>query len=825
MRTPAWALVAALVLTGCGSGAKKPSVSGAGQAGSGGSAAGATGSPGVAGAAGATAGAGAAGSAGVAGAAGDGAGAPDGGAAGAMGTTGAAGSSGAAGAPPPDGGPAEVGGAPPAGWPNQALLYQATMTAPPKLVDTDQTTDAPLLGNGDLGVAMLGGADALTFILHKNEFWSLGEGMVKAMARLSLALPDMAGASYSVTEELGKGEVTGTFTAGGKTIALRSWVQADDTTQNRFITQLTLSGGGATSASVSLAVGHDNPYASAAGATGDVLTRDVQADPGDMLQGFPTRKVRVATRVLGAQGTIAGGALSFSLASGAPVTLVTSVVSNRDDASYQTRAVAAVMSAAPGDVAGWQAAHEAWWDRFWRKSFVEIADKTLEKFYYASLYLLGSCSRTGEQAPGLWGNWVMKNPGWNGDYTLNYNYEAPFYAAFPTNHAELADSFDQPVIDWVPNAQALAKANGWSGAYFRVHIGPPPKGSGDTNEWNQKFNNAFAASVMIDHWFMTRDPAYGARIYDTLKQMSIFWQGYLRKDGARYVIDNDAQHEGNAYPQMNGVMSLGLVRYLFQGTIDVAAALGKDADMRAVWQDRLANISAFPTFTMNGKTVFRYTEVGLDWNGGNSIGIQHIYPASQIGLGSDATLLSTAQNMVSAMARWSDDNGTNTFYPAAARVGHDPADVLTHLDAWVTGHSYANLHIHTGGGGIENFNTVPSTISEMLLQSFQGKLRVFADWPTTADARFGDLRATGAYLVSSQLKGGVVQYVRVASEQGGPVVLVNPWPGKMLRLFRDGTDSGTLGGAEITIPTTKGEILTLATDGTSFADVVARLAM
>jgi hypothetical protein len=181
--------------------------------------------------------------------------------------------------------------------------------------------------------------------------------------------------------------------------------------------------------------------------------------------------------------------------------------------------------------------------------------------------------------------------------------------------------------------------------------------------------------------------------------------------------------------------------------------------------------------------------------------------------------------MVSEMARWSDDNGTNTFYPAAARVGHDPADILTHLASWVSGHSYANLHIHTGGGGIENFNTVPSTIAEMLLQSFQGKVRVFPDWPATADARFGDLRAYGAFLISSQLTGGVVQYVRVASEQGGSLVLVNPWPGKMLRLYRNGTDAGTLGGTDITIPTTKGEILSLAVDGTSFADIVARLSM
>jgi len=419
----------------------------------------------------------------------------------------------------------------------------------------------------------------------------------------------------------------------------------------------------------------------------------------------------------------------------------------------------------------------------------------------------------------------MKDAAWNGDYTLNYNYEAPFYAAFPTNHVELADSFDQPILDWLPNTQALAAKNGWGGAYYRVHIGPLPNGSGDTSEWNQKFNGAFAASVMIAHWNATRDVAYAGHIYETLKQLATFWQGYLRKDVARWVIDNDAQHEGNPNPQMNGVMSLGFVRCLLQGTIDVATALNVDAPLRDVWKERLANLSAFPTFQMNGKTVFRYTEVGLDWNGGNAIGIQHIYPANQIGLGSDPTVLATARNMVDAMARWNDDNGTNTFYPAAARVGHDPSDILTHLASWVSGHSYPNLHIHTNGGGIENLNTVPSTLGEMLLQSFQGKLRVFANWPATADARFGDLRAWGAFLVSSQIKAGAVQYVRIASERGGSVVLVNPWPGQKLHVYRNGNDAGSVGGVEVAIPTAKGDVVSVAPDGTSFAEIMARISM
>jgi len=708
-------------------------------------------------------------------------------------------------------------------FPQLAKTYSGVFSAVPKLNDTDQTTDAPLLGNGDLGVSMQNNIDTATFILHKNEFWSLSQGHVEAMVRMALSIPGMAGATYAVKEDIGTAELNGSFVVSGNTLTTKSWVQADDTTHNLFITEFTYKGTGSQDVSVSFAPGNGNSSPSAVGAMDDMLYIDVRSDTPDKVGSADTHRVRVASRLIGAKGTAAANKLTFTLAAGQTYALVSSVMSYQDDSSYQQKALSAVSALAQADVDSLLTKHHAWWDAFYAKSFVEIPNKVVEKAYYASLYLLACVSRTGEAAPGLWGNWVMKNAAWNGDYTLNYNYEAPFYAAFPTNHPELADSSDQPVIDWLPKAQAEAVANKFTGAFYRVHIGPLPNGSGDTNLWNQKFNGAFAVSTSIMHYYFTLDPAYAAKIYPTLKQISIFWQNYLTKDGTRYVIENDAQHEGNTFPQTNGVMSLGFVRFLLQGTIDISTALNQDADMRAVWQDRLTNLSAFPTFMKDGKTVFRYTEVGLDWNNGNAIGAQHIYPASQIGLGSDASLLQTAQNMIAAMGRWNDGNGTVTFYPAAARVGSDPAALLMHLQTWINNNTYPNLHTHTGGGGIENFNTVPSTIDEMLLQSFQGKLRLFSDWPKGVDARFGDLRAYGAFLVSSDVRKDTVQYVRIVSERGGPVVLQNPWPVGALRVYRNGVDAGTTTGAQISLPSAANEVIHIAPDGTTYQAILDKM--
>ena len=130
---------------------------------------------------------------------------PGGGSSGSINVAGDGAASGGSGGSAPAGGGTSAGGASSGAsgaapitsgsFPQLAKTYSGVFSAPPKLTDTDQTTDAPLLGNGDLGVSMQNNIDSATFILHKNEFWSLSQGHVEAMVRMALAMPGMAGAS------------------------------------------------------------------------------------------------------------------------------------------------------------------------------------------------------------------------------------------------------------------------------------------------------------------------------------------------------------------------------------------------------------------------------------------------------------------------------------------------------------------------------------------------------------------------------------------------------------------------------------------------------
>ena len=155
----------------------------------------------------------------------------------------------------------------------------------------------------------------------------------------------------------------------------------------------------------------------------------------------------------------------------------------------------------------------------------------------------------------------------------------------------------------------------------------------------------------------------------------------------------------------------------------------------------------------------------------------------------------------------------SSIYPAAVRVGYDPAIILKELREMVVAKGGTNGLTNGIVEGVENCSIVPNTVNEMLCMGHQGVLRVFPVWPKNQDARFRNLRAWGAFLVSSELKGGQVQQVTIRSEQGRDCTIVNPWPGKAVDVYRDGTKIATLHGERVTLKTDAGATVVLGPEG------------
>jgi hypothetical protein len=478
------------------------------------------------------------------------------------------------------------------------------------------------------------------------------------------------------------------------------------------------------------------------------------------------------------------------------------VVTNHDDPGCREKAREILDHISRYRLADLHAKHCGWWKNFWLGSGVRIPSEPLiEKMWYGSHYIMASCCGNRNFPPGLFANWVTTDtPDWSGDYHLNYNYEAPWWGLYSSNKIELTEGYDTPLMEYLPGAREAARRKlDCRGLYSLVGIGPrgfavsrtfDKDGNDDVSYWGQKSNASYAAVNMVMRFYAAYDLDYARNTaYPYLKEAGAFWEDYLVFKDGRYVIYRDCIHEngylarnvldwGRDCPDYsndcNPLLSLALVRMIFRALLDIRAALGDDDRRAEKWRHILDHISPFPVQTRKGKKVFRYTETGMDWRDDNSLGIQHVFPAGALGLGSDPELLEIARNTLVEMARWEDYNAFGTFFAAAARLGHDPADILRRLNGELRKHAYDNLDIYYGGGGIECCSGVPVCVNEMLLQSHEGVLRFFPVWDKTKDAAFYNLRAYGAFLVSAELTGGAVGEITLYSEKGRRCVFQAP---------------------------------------------------
>jgi len=703
--------------------------------------------------------------------------------------------------------------------------YKAVFDKPAGKVPTTKTVDGPILGNGDVGVVIGGAPQSQRFWISKCDFWKANPGNHKGggpkmIGGVDISIPAMAGASYHAEQILAEPEIRSTFSkADGSSVVMRSWVAASE---DLLVIEL-VSKGKAVKVKAKPWVKSGDDSTTAQGTWKSMMPNgtwiDVQwatrAYLGDGLD-WPTGAA-IAVRCLETDSN------AFTLEPGQTVTVAVAIRTNHETSAYRDDARKRVVELTCEKIESIRSEHVKWWRGFWSKSFVEIPDKLVEKFYYGSQYIMACCSRNKAFPPGLFGNWTTTDKSaWQADYHMNYNHESPWWGCYSSNHIDLTEPYDTPLMEFIPRGRFYAKRDlNCRGIYYPVGIGPkglattrnPLKDRAEGEDrghfMGAKSHAAFAATNMVLRFYHTYDLEYAKNIaYPYMIEVADFWQDYLKFENNRYVIYKDHHgeiSESKEPDDMNNNTSLGLIQMVFATLIEMSQELNVDAGRRGKWQHILDHISKFPTYQSNGKTLFRHAEKGRSSRrspAGWQCFVGLVWPSGVIGLNSDPEILEIAKNTVMAWSerRWIDSgNNFPLIFPAATRVGHDPTDILSKLRKKILKFQFPNLRISQVGGGIETCTGITATINEMLLQSHEKVLFFFPVWPKEMDARFGSLRAVGAFLVSSEIKQGRVQY------KGRPCTMQNPWLSQTVSVLRNGRKAGSVKGTRFTLQTKENE--------------------
>ena len=307
--------------------------------------------------------------------------------------------------------------------------------------------DGLITGNGDLTVTLAGTSDRVKLYIGKADFWKADgrvyveeRGGIAPLGLAELLLPHLPYAEYRAEQNLDEASISLHLKEGPLSADVKITVCAGE---NTILVELDRTYP-AVSASLSLLPLHG---------TGAIVECGAERDVSYAIRGFDSPELRFPT-----WGICAFRRISRTVSEDGKrekTVWAIAAATNHDTAAYRDQTVERLGVMTEADCGRLLAGHKAWWADFWSKSGVELpGNEDLELYWYAGIYATACCMGNREFPPGLWGAYsTADGMGWFGDYHLNYNYQAPFYALTASNHPELLACYMAPLNEFLPRAK------------------------------------------------------------------------------------------------------------------------------------------------------------------------------------------------------------------------------------------------------------------------------------------------------------------------------------------------------------------------------------
>jgi hypothetical protein len=472
--------------------------------------------------------------------------------------------------------------------------------------------------------------------------------------------------------------------------------------------------------------------------------------------------------------------------------------------------------------------HSKWWHDFWEKSFIELDDDFIENLWYFQLYQFASSSR-GNIAPGLQGLWFLRDEaGWHGDYHGDINMVMSYWPIFSSNHLELGEPYFESFYKMLPEIKKqTGELYNIDGANYPVATIIDSGREICTNYYRYiQCTGGLYARLYWWAYLYTQDKKFlKERAYPVMKECSKFYEGYMSMDNqGKYCIYPSWSPEQGPLFTKNPTMDIALIKALLKGTVEASRILSVDEKERKGWQEILDNLPEYP---IKEKMFLDSDSVDSHIPLNHPSLLSPIFPADEVGVDSPqwSIAVNTLNQIMDRAARrafvsedsWNDSFTWSWLACVAARLGlgDRAGEFLYNLgvdqflkpngffslwackiltteekrrevilekgfSVWVSttreGREKQPVFLESGSGYI-------NAVNEMMLQSYDGIIRLFPAIPTNwKNAKVAGLRAVGAFLVYSELRQGEILYVSVESLKGLECKVVNPWPEQVIRV-------------------------------------------
>lgn len=451
--------------------------------------------------------------------------------------------------------------------------------------------------------------------------------------------------------------------------------------------------------------------------------------------------------------------------------------------------------------------HLLFWNRYWAQSSVSLPDPVLQKQYQNEMYKFGSAARENSYPISLQSVWTADNgrlPPWKGDYHHDLNTQLSYWPAYTGNHLTeglgyLNTLWDQKDI-YKRYTRQYFGTDGMNIPGVCALNGEPMGG------WIQYSMSptvgAWLAQHFYLHWKYSADRDFlKKRAYPFLKEVAIYMEqnSVINPQGIRTlefssspeIFDNSLR----AWFSDITNYDLALMHFLFKAASEMAAEAGLPKESKH-WDNLKKQL---PSFNLDEEGALTFAK-GTPYNASHRH-FSHamaIHPLSLINWEDGEEAQKIIRTTIKKLKDYGPDYWVGYSYSWLANMqaracdGNGAAETLrTFAECFCLKNTF-HVNGDQSKSGKSKFTYRPFTlegnfafaagIQEMLLQSHTGIIRVFPAVPESwQEVSFEKLRAMGAFLVSASKQDGKITKLRVFSEKGGPLNIVSPKDGTLLK--------------------------------------------
>jgi hypothetical protein len=507
---------------------------------------------------------------------------------------------------------------------------------------------------------------------------------------------------------------------------------------------------------------------------------------------------------------------------------------------------AAAQLLADAQAQGWQpqAARAAQrWREFWAQSLLQLHSPDgradyMENLWHLHLYWMG-CGGEGESAVKFNGGpFLMHRDSRSWGTSYWYQNTRELYWCLPAaNHLSLCVGLQRLYLATVPAHRQLARdLFGKRGLQIEETMNIAGPGDKRGNPYTMLYlSTGLECALQLYHQavFARDDRLLREEVLPLMKEAVDFYMHYatLGTDGRYHIAPEDARE--TYWRVQDGMTSISALREAIPVLLRESARLRLFGELPAKWHAWLERLAPLPQRAdgqayapcvippqvppSDNATVNRLyppertsTSLTKRFNGEN-VEVDLIFPFGQAGIASP----NHAQAKRTYFERtFQGSYGWDWSPVCAARLGLGDeaarlqAEHCRHTQHWPQGFWDSPASPYWAGGLVDcpyfdSPGVNAATTAEMLLQSYDGTIRVWPAAPRTWCGVFR-LRAETGFMVISERAAGQVRYVAIESLFGGACRLINPWSARA-RVTQNGRSVAETDAAEITFATAQGQ--------------------